>query len=85
MIALPQFSIDPTEVTIWQYAEFLAAAGESHEYDQPYQPVEKGHRNEQWDQLYKAAVAQSEIEEVRVNINFPALSDRIGFRTVGDR
>src|SRR5271165_2741995 len=73
LITLPQFGIDPTEVTIWQYAEFLAAAGESHEYDHPYQPVEKSHRNGQWDQLYKAAVAQSEIEGVRVNINFPAV------------
>ena len=73
LITLPQFGIDPTEVTIWQYAEFLAAAGESHEYDHPYQPVEKTHRNGQWDRLYKAAVAQSEIEGVRVNINFPAV------------
>jgi hypothetical protein len=73
LITLPQFGIDPTEVTIWQYAEFLAAAGESHEYDHPDQPVEKSHRNEQWDQLYKAAVAQSEVEGVRVNINFPAV------------
>jgi len=73
LITLPQFGIDPIEVTIWQYAEFLAAAGESHEYDHPDQPVEKSHRNEQWDQLYKAAVAQGEIEGVRVNINFPAV------------
>jgi len=73
LISLPQFNIDPIEVTIWQYAEFLAAVGESREYDHPDQPIEKSHRNQQWDQLYKAAVAQGEIEGVRVNINFPAV------------
>ena len=49
-IVLPQFEIDRTEVTIWQYAEFLEAVGESHEYDHPDQPAEKSHRNSQWDQ-----------------------------------
>jgi hypothetical protein len=73
LITLPQFSIDPIEVTIWQYAEFLAAAGESHEYDYPDQPVEKSHRNVHWDELYKAALAEGVIEGVRVNINFPAV------------
>jgi formylglycine-generating enzyme required for sulfatase activity len=73
LISLPQFNIDPIEVTIWQYAEFLAAVGESREYDHPDQPIEKGHRNQQWDQLYKAAVGQGEVEGVSVNINFPAV------------
>jgi formylglycine-generating enzyme required for sulfatase activity len=73
LITLPPFNIDPIEVTIWQYAEFLAAAGESREYDHPDQPVEKSHRNERWDQLYKAATTQGEVEGVRVNINFPAV------------
>ena len=73
LISLPQFNIDPTEVTIWQYAEFLAAVGESREYDHPEQPIEKTHRNQQWDRLYRAAVAQGEIEGVGVNINFPAV------------
>jgi len=72
-IELPQFDIDPTEVTIRQYAEFLAAVGESHEYDHPDQPVAKSHRNSQWDQLYKAAVEQGEIGGVKININFPAI------------
>ena len=51
-IVLPQFDIDPTEVTIWQYAEFLAAVGESREYDHPDQPADKSHRNSQWDRMY---------------------------------
>ena len=72
-IELPQFDIDPIEVAIWQYAEFLAAVGDSHEYDHPNQPAGKSHRNSQWDQLYRAAQEQGEAEEVRVNINFPAV------------
>ena len=72
-IFLPRFDIDPIEVTIWQYEEFLAAVGESHEYDHPEQPAEKSHRNSKWDQLYKVAVEQGEIEGVRININFPAV------------
>jgi hypothetical protein len=73
LITVPQFSIDPIEVTIWQYAEFLAAAGESHEYDHPDQPVEKSHRNAHWAQLYEAAVAQGEFQGVMVNVNLPAV------------
>ncbi len=72
-IVLPQFNIDPTEVMIWQYAEFLAAIGESHEYDHPNQPEDKSHHNPQWDQLYKAALEQEEMEGVKMNINFPAV------------
>jgi hypothetical protein len=72
-VVLPQFNIDPTEVVIWQYAEFLAAVGESHGYDHPDQPPGKSHRNPQWDQLYKAAIEQQEMEGVRININFPAV------------
>ena len=73
LVSLQQFNIDPIEVTISQYAEFLATVGESREYDHPDQPIEKGHRNQQWDQLYKAAVGQGEVEGVSVNINFPAV------------
>jgi hypothetical protein len=72
-VVLPQFNIDPTEVSIWQYAEFLAAVGESHEYDHVDQPLNKSHRNPQWDQLYRAALEQGKIEGSYVNINFPAV------------
>jgi hypothetical protein len=72
-MVLPQFNIDPTEVSIWQYAEFLDAVGESHEYDHPDQPVDKSHHNAQWDLMYQAAVEQREIEGVEININFPAV------------
>jgi hypothetical protein len=72
-VALAQFDIDPTEVSIWQYAEFLDATGDSHEYDHPDQPVDKSHHNPQWDRMYQAAVEQREIEGVEMNINFPAV------------
>ncbi len=72
-IALPEFDIDPTEVSIWQYAEFLDTVGESHEYDHPNQPVDKSHHNAQWDRMYQAAVNQGEIEGVEININFPTV------------
>jgi Sulfatase-modifying factor enzyme 1/Domain of unknown function (DUF4388) len=73
LVVLPQFDIDPTEVAIWQYAEFLAVVGESREYDHPDQPVDKSHHNSQWDRLYKAAVGQGEMEGVEINVNFPAV------------
>jgi sulfatase-modifying factor enzyme 1/uncharacterized protein DUF4388 len=73
VMALPQFEIDPTEVSIWQYAEFLDAVGDSHEYDHPDQPINKSHHNPQWDRMYQAAVEQKEIEGVQININFPAV------------
>jgi Sulfatase-modifying factor enzyme 1/Domain of unknown function (DUF4388) len=73
IIALPEFNIDVTEVTVAQYAEFLAAVGESHEYDHPDQPPGKSHRNRQWDQFYEAAAGQGELEGVKININFPAV------------
>jgi Sulfatase-modifying factor enzyme 1/Domain of unknown function (DUF4388) len=72
-MVLPQFDIDPTEVSIWQYAEFLDAVGDSHEYDHPDQPVDKSHHNAQWSRMYQAAVEQREIEGVQININFPAV------------
>ena len=72
-VVLLQFEIDPTEVAIWQYAEFLDAVGESHEYDHPDQPADKSHRNSSWDRMYETAVDQGKIEGVQININFPAV------------
>jgi Sulfatase-modifying factor enzyme 1/Domain of unknown function (DUF4388) len=71
--ALPEFDIDVAEVTISEYAEFLAAVGDSHEYDHPDQPSAKIHTNPKWEALYRAALEQGEFEGVNVNINFPAV------------
>jgi formylglycine-generating enzyme required for sulfatase activity len=60
-------------VSIAQYAEFLAAVGESREYDHPDQPAAKSHQNPHWAQLYKLAVEQGEMDGVAINVNFPAV------------
>jgi formylglycine-generating enzyme required for sulfatase activity len=70
---LPTFDIDPTEVTIAQYAEFLAAVGSSNEYDHPNQPLNKGHSNPQWTELYRAAVTGCDYQGVHVTVNYPAV------------
>jgi Sulfatase-modifying factor enzyme 1/Domain of unknown function (DUF4388) len=70
---LPTFEIDPTEVTIAQYAEFLAAVGSSNEYDHPSQPLSKGHSNPQWMELYTAAVTGRDYQGVHVTVNYPAV------------
>ncbi|MBV9300246.1 MAG: SUMF1/EgtB/PvdO family nonheme iron enzyme [Verrucomicrobia bacterium] len=70
---LPAFDIDPTEVTIAQYAEFLAAVGLSTEYDHPSQTVNKGHSNPKWIRLYEAAVAGRDYEGTHLTVNDPAV------------
>lgn len=70
---LPGYDIDPVEVTIAQYAEFLRAVGLSTEYDHPSQPVNKGHSNPKWTELYQAAVAGLDFEGARVTVNDPAV------------
>jgi hypothetical protein len=70
---LAGYDIDRVEVTIGQYAEFLRAVGSSTEYDHPNQPVNKGHSNPKWDELYQAAVAGLEFEGARLSVNDPAV------------
>jgi hypothetical protein len=70
---LPGFDIDPVEVTIAQYAEFLRAVGLSTEYDHPSQPVNKGHSNPKWTELYEAAVAGLDFDGTRLTVNDPAV------------
>jgi Sulfatase-modifying factor enzyme 1/Domain of unknown function (DUF4388) len=70
---LQAYDIDPVEVTIGQYAEFLRAVGSSTEYDHPSQALNKGHSNPKWDQLYEAALAGLEFEGARLSVNDPAI------------
>ncbi|MBV8141822.1 MAG: SUMF1/EgtB/PvdO family nonheme iron enzyme [Verrucomicrobia bacterium] len=70
---VPAFNIDPAEVTIAQYAEFLAAVGLSTEYDHPSQPLNKGHSNPKWVALHDAAVAGRDYEGTRLTVNDPAV------------
>ena len=70
---LAAFDIDPAEVTIAQYAEFLAAVGSSTEYDHPSQPVNKGHSNLKWMELHDAAVFGRDYEGTLLTVNDPAV------------
>jgi hypothetical protein len=65
------FAIDSTEVTIWQYAEFLQAAGASALFDHPDQPRGKAHSNKRWDAYSHAAFSLTEFQGVPINPNFP--------------
>jgi formylglycine-generating enzyme required for sulfatase activity len=70
---LAAFDIDPVEVTIGQYAEFLEAVGLSTEYDHPAQPPNKGHSNPKWAALYDAAVSGRNFEGKHLTMNDPAV------------
>lgn len=70
---IPAFNIDSTEVTIWQYQEFLNAVGDDTKYDHPNQRVGKHHANPSWEAYAKAAFAGTEFKGVRLNPNFPAV------------
>lgn len=72
-VDLPAFNIDSTEVTVWQYQEFLDAAGDNTKYDHPNQRVGKRHTNPSWEAYAKAAFAGAEFKGVRLNPNFPAV------------
>ena len=70
---VPGFNIDSTEVTVWQYQEFLNAVGGDTKYDHPNQRVGKRHTNPSWEAYAKAAFAGTEFKGVRLNPNFPAV------------
>jgi formylglycine-generating enzyme required for sulfatase activity len=72
-INLPAYTIDETEVTIGQYAEFLDAIGRNQAFDHPAQPPEKSHRNPKWDQYCQAAKNGTIFQGTRPNLNFPAV------------
>ncbi|MBV8969099.1 MAG: formylglycine-generating enzyme family protein, partial [Verrucomicrobia bacterium] len=72
-INLPAYTIDQTEVTIGQYAEFLDAIGQSQAFDHAAQPAGKSHRNADWDQYYQAAKNETIFQGTRPNLNFPAV------------
>jgi Sulfatase-modifying factor enzyme 1/Domain of unknown function (DUF4388) len=72
-VDIPAFNIDSTEVTIWQYQEFLDAVGHDTKYDHPNQRLGKGHSNPSWEAYAKAAFSGGELKGVRLNPNFPAV------------
>jgi hypothetical protein len=72
-VDIPAFNIDSTEVTIWQYQEFLDSAGHDTKYDHPNQRLGKGHSNPSWEAYAKAAFSGAEFKGVQLNPNFPAV------------
>jgi hypothetical protein len=49
------YNIDATEVTVWQYADFLRAIGNRTDFDYPAQPKNKRHTNREWEEYSRAA------------------------------
>jgi hypothetical protein len=70
---VPAFNIDSTEVTVWQYQEFLNAVGDDTKYDHANQRLGKRHTNPSWEAYARAAFAGTEFKGVRLNPNFPAV------------
>ena len=67
------FNIDATEVTVWQYADFLKAIGDRTDFDHPAQPKNKHHTNRDWEAYSRAAFALDQFRGVVVTPNFPAV------------
>jgi Sulfatase-modifying factor enzyme 1/Domain of unknown function (DUF4388) len=72
-VDLPAFNLDSTEVTVWQYQEFLDAVGNDARYDHPNQRVGKRHSNPSWQAYARAAFGFEELRGVKLNPNFPAV------------
>lgn len=69
---LPAFWISKHEVTLGQYAEFLAAVGNSTAYDHPDQPKTKaGHAPPKWTELLAAARAGATYNGQPISLNTP--------------
>jgi hypothetical protein len=70
---LKRFVIDSTEVTIWDYADFLKATGSDTRFDHPNQAPHKGHSNQEWENYSRAAFSGENYHGIRLNPNFPAV------------
>ncbi len=71
--SLRPFLIDTTEVTVWDYADFLRAIGSDSRFDHPNQKPHKGHSNQDWEMYSHAAFAGEIYHGIRLNPNFPAV------------
>jgi len=72
VLRLKPFMIDSTEVTIWDYADFLKTIGSDTRFDHPDQKANKGHSSPEWEGYARAAFAGEIYHGVRLNPNFPA-------------
>jgi hypothetical protein len=72
-IDLKSFVIDSTEVTIWDYTDFLKAVGSNTRFNHSNQRPNKGHSNPEWESYSHAAFSGENFHGVRLNPNFPAV------------
>jgi formylglycine-generating enzyme required for sulfatase activity len=72
-LKLKPYAIDSTEVTIWDYTDFLKAIGSDTRFDHPYQKPHKGHSNPEWENYSHAAFSGEIFHGIRLNPNFPAV------------
>jgi hypothetical protein len=70
---LKRFVIDSTEVTVWDYADFLKATGSDTRFDHSNQEPHKGHSNQDWENYSHAAFSGENYHGIRLNPNFPAV------------
>ncbi len=74
-LTLPDFWMDSHEVTIGQYARFLAAVAGGTQYDHPDQPGEKrGHEPADWAVLYSAAQSGGHWKGYPVSLECPVFN-----------
>ena len=64
------YDIDATEITVWQYAEFLKAIRDRTDFDYPGQPKNKPHTNRNWEAYSRAAFAFEHFRGVAVTPYF---------------
>ena len=72
-LSLKPFVIDSTEVTVWDYADFLKVIGSDTRFDHPDQKPRKGHSNRDWESYSRAAFSGDNYHGIRLNPNFPAV------------
>ena len=72
-LSLKPFAIDSTEVTVWDYSDFLQAIGSDTRFDHPDQKPHKGHSNQDWESYALAAFSGENYHGIRLNPNFPAV------------
>jgi Sulfatase-modifying factor enzyme 1/Domain of unknown function (DUF4388) len=72
-LSLEPFAIDSTEVTVWDYSDFVKAVGSDTRFDHPDQKPHKGHSNQAWESYSRAAFSGENYHGVRLNPNFPAV------------
>jgi Sulfatase-modifying factor enzyme 1/Domain of unknown function (DUF4388) len=67
------YTIDRTEVRVWEYQQFLETIGTSKDYDHPNQPPGKSHSNPRWTHYASIAMNSGEYHGGRLSPEVPAV------------